>query len=260
MNPISSLSLSLWRSLFFSPLRRPARGIEMAKIFPVFPWPTEYKVHLAKLALMAQAVLHDVAAKVKNYLFSIFENFPMACFRSTKTELRFWTCRPRQRLTAMRSSKSRFETLPLSQSEKQNLANNLAALGLLLARKSRDRHPSVQDFMLANASCTIAREVPVYPTAEKIGYYKSERSFVTLPESSKPITGHIDVVQARNGFIHLLDYKAKPVGCLCAGLRLRTRLSVKVLKCGWLTRKAILSSTRYRRSKPRALRRRPDIG
>jgi hypothetical protein len=33
--------------------------------------------------------------------------------------------------------------------------------------------------------------------------------FVTLPESKKPITGHIDVVQARNGFIHLLDYKPK---------------------------------------------------
>ncbi len=36
----------------------------------------------------------------------------------------------------MRSSKSRFETLPLSLIEKQNLANDLAALGLLLARKN----------------------------------------------------------------------------------------------------------------------------
>jgi len=57
-------------------------------------------------------------------------------------------------------------TLPLSRIQKQNLANDLAALGLLLARKNRDRHPSVQDFMLANDSCTVACEVPVYVTAE----------------------------------------------------------------------------------------------
>jgi len=60
---------------------------------------------------------------------------------------------------------------------------------LLLARKTRDRHPSIQDFMLANDSCTVACEVSVYLTAEEIGYYKSRRFFVTLPESSKPITG-----------------------------------------------------------------------
>jgi hypothetical protein len=89
--------------------------------------------------------------------------------------------------------------------EKQNLANDLAALGLLLAGKNRERHPAVQDFMLANDSCTVACEVPVYLTAEEIGYYKSKGFFVTLPQSPKPVTGHIDIVQARNGFIHLLD-------------------------------------------------------
>jgi len=145
----------------------------------------------------------------------------------------------------MRSSKSRFETLPLARIEKQNLANDLAALGLLLARKNRDRHPSVQDFMLANDSCTIACEVPVYLTAEEIAYYKSKGFFVTLPESPKPITGHIDIVQARNGLIHLLDYKPKarhidPVNQLVVyalAFASRTRLPVKVLKCAWFDEK-----------------------
>ena len=91
----------------------------------------------------------------------------------------------------------------------RNTSNDLAALGLLLARKMRDRHPSVQDFMLANDSCTIACEVPVYLTADEIRYYKPKSFFVTLPDSAQPITGHIDVVQARNGFIHLLDCKPK---------------------------------------------------
>jgi hypothetical protein len=47
--------------------------------------------------------------------------------------------------------------------------------------------------------------VPVYLTADEIRYYKSKGFFVALEESANPITGHIDVVQARNGFIHLLD-------------------------------------------------------
>lgn len=95
----------------------------------------------------------------------------------------------------VRSSKSRFEILPLVPTEKQNLANDLAALGLLLARRNRERHPAVQDFMLANDSCTVACEVPVYLTAQEIAYYKSRGFFVTLPDSPNPIIGHIDVVQ-----------------------------------------------------------------
>ena len=140
---------------------------------------------------------------------------------------------------AMRSSKSRFEPLPLARVEKQNLANDLAALGLLLARKTRERHPSVQDFILANDSSTIACEVPVYLAREEIAHYKSKGFFVTLPESPKPITGHIDVVQARNGFIHLLDYKPKardvdPVNQMVVyalAFASRTRLPVKAFKC-----------------------------
>jgi hypothetical protein len=68
----------------------------------------------------------------------------------------------------------------------------------------RERHPAVQDFMLTNDSCTVACEVPVYLAAEEIAYYKSRGFFVTLPESPEPITGHIDVVQVRNGFAKML--------------------------------------------------------
>jgi len=99
--------------------------------------------------------------------------------------------------------------------------------------------------MLANDSCTIACEVPVYITAEEIAYYKSRGFSRTLPESPKPITGHIDVVQARNGLIHLLDYKPKarhidPVNQLVVyalAFASRTRLPVKVLKCAWFDEK-----------------------
>ena len=68
---------------------------------------------------------------------------------------------------------------------------------------------------------------------------------MTLPESSKPITGHIDVVQMRNGLIHLLDYKPNarqidPVNQLVVyalAFASRTRLPVKVFKCAWFDEK-----------------------
>jgi transposase-like protein len=209
----------------------------------------QYKVHLAKLALAAEAVPGDVATRVKNYLLSVFEDFPHGLFQEDQVanldeQAPADEAAPKP-LVGMRSSTSRFETLPLSRIPKQNLANDLAALGLLLARKNKDRHPSVQDFMLANDSCTIACEVPVYLTREEIAYYKSKGFFVTLPELPKPITGHIDVVQARNGLIHLLDYKPKarqidPVNQLVVyalAFASRTRLPVKVLKCAWFDEK-----------------------
>ena len=174
----------------------------------------EYKVHLAKLALMPHFVARDIAAKVESYLLSIFEDFPDVLFQEDKTASLDQQAATQDKAleppaAAVRSSKSHFEILPLVRIEKQNLANDLAALGLLLARKTRDRHPSIQDFMLANDSSTVACEIPVYLTAEEIGYHKSKGFFITLPESKKPIIEHIDELQARNGFIHLLDYKPK---------------------------------------------------
>jgi transposase-like protein len=212
----------------------------------------EYKLHLPKLALMADAVPPNVAVKVKNYLLSVFEDFPDSLFREEPTgdldqHLAGDDARqqPRPPNPALRSSKSRFEMLPFTRVEKQNLANDLAAFGLLLARRNKDRHASVQDFMPANDSCTVACEVPVYLTAQEIGYYKSKGFFVALPQSPKPVTGHIDIVQARKGFIHLLDYKPKareidPVNQLVVyalAFASRTRLPVKVLKCAWFDEK-----------------------
>jgi len=99
--------------------------------------------------------------------------------------------------------------------------------------------------MLANDSSTIAWEVPVYLTREAIAHYKSRRFFVNLPESPNPITGHIDVVQARNGLIHLLDYKPKarqldPVNQLLVyalAFASRTRLPVEAFQCAWFDKK-----------------------
>jgi hypothetical protein len=205
----------------------------------------QYKVHLAKLGITARTIPGDAAAKVKNYLFSIFERYPDALFQEepiTNLDDKVGTTeKPATTPVVMRSSTSDFETLPLSRISKQNLANDLAAMGLLLARKNKDRHPSIQDFMLANDSWTIACEVPVYLTSEEVAYYRSKGFFLPLPELPKPITGHIDIVQIRNGLIHLLDYKPKArqidavnqLVIYALAFASRARLPVKSFKCAW---------------------------
>ena len=99
--------------------------------------------------------------------------------------------------------------------------------------------------MLANDSCTIACEVPVFLSPEEIAYFKANGFFIGLPASTRPITGHIDLVQVRNGLIHLLDYKPNaaaidPVSQLIVyalAFASRTRLPMKLLKCAWFDEK-----------------------
>jgi transposase-like protein len=205
----------------------------------------QYKVHLAKLDLAAASVPANAAGRLRDYLLSVFHEFPDHLFqdeglcdpdRETESD----SPAPEAQI-ALRSSKSSFATLPLAPTSRQNLANDLAALGLLLARRTRDRHSAVQEFMLANDLSTVACEVPVYLTGEEIAYFKGAGFFVDLPVLAKPITGHIDLVQLRNGLIHLLDYKPRartinPVNQLLVyalALASRTRLPLRAFKCAW---------------------------
>lgn len=205
-----------------------------------------YQVHHAKLALIRDAVPPGIARKIENYLLSIFDDFPHHLFRDDQAaqnpagDAASAASFPEPG-SAMRSSQSSFETLPFMPVAKENLANDLAALGLLLARKSKDRHPCIQDFMLANDSCTIACEVPVYLRPEELAYYRAKNFFIPLPEFERPMTGHIDVVQLRNGLVHLLDYKPNacdidPVNQLliyALAFASRTRLPLLHIQCGW---------------------------
>lgn len=223
----------------------------------------QYKVHLPKLALTAKTIPADIAARVKKYLFNIFEGFPDDLFKdepATNLDATGTMEKPTTPPVVMRSSTSDFETLPLSRIAKQNLANDLAAMGLLLARKNKDRHPSIQDFTLANDSCTIACEVPVYLTSEEVAYYRSKGFFLPLPELSKPITGHIDIVQLRNSLIHLLDYKPKArdidavnqLVIYALAFASRSRLPVKAFKCAWFDEKDFFEFFPLQAVRPRA--------
>ena len=71
------------------------------------------------------------------------------------------------------------------------------------------RHEILQEFMLVNDSVTVATEVPVLLDKEDLLHYQQELTFnVPLSlEEEEVITGHIDLIQVRNGMIHIMDYK-----------------------------------------------------
>ena len=87
---------------------------------------------------------------------------------------------------------------------------------------------TLQRFLVVNDSVTIAVEMPVFLTKENIGYYR-RRGF-DLDFESDVITGHIDFLQIRNGYIHILDYKPearKKNARACPAHDLRARLGAK---------------------------------
>ncbi|MEO0202979.1 MAG: PD-(D/E)XK nuclease family protein [candidate division WOR-3 bacterium] len=95
--------------------------------------------------------------------------------------------------------------------------------------------------MLINDSTTMACEVPVYLTNFDFENYRT------------PITGHIDILQIRNGLIHILDYKpnAEKVNAInqltiyALALASRTKLAVKDFKCACLMIKFIMNFFLY---------------
>ena len=98
--------------------------------------------------------------------------------------------------------------------------------------------------MLLNDSVTIAVEVPIVLSAEDIRHFQDKLGFViplSLPDGGA-ITGHIDLVQIRNGMIHILDYKPdartnKPIAQLAIYALALTRrvagLKLFDIKCAW---------------------------
>lgn len=144
-----------------------------------------------------------------------------------------------------RSSQIKFETLNFVKLEKYNSANKLAKLALNLAKSNKQRHQTIQNFMLINDSTTIAVEVPVYLTNDDIKYFESKGFTFNFKNYRTPITGHIDILQIRNGLIHILDYKPEackvnPINQLTIydlALASRTKLAVKDFKAAWFDEK-----------------------
>lgn len=110
-----------------------------------------------------------------------------------------------------------------------NQACRLAGLALTACKKKTQRHSIVERFMLINDSSTIACEVPVWFWDKCLG---------------SGVSGHIDMVQMRNGRLYVLDYKpgaakeneakvASQLYLYALGLSFRTGIPLELMRCAW---------------------------
>jgi hypothetical protein len=186
-----------------------------------------FQVHNTKLQLSLTSPPHRHLSPLRGYLTAVQRDFPHHLFQNTV---------------------ERSSTFPADIqsviSRKENHATRLAALVLPTSPSNKKRHETLQRFMLVNDSVTVAVEVPVFLTQEDINYYRS-RGF-DLELESKVITGHIDFLQIRNGYIHILDYKPDAskethahvqLTIYALALARRTGLPLKFFKCGWFDEK-----------------------
>lgn len=127
---------------------------------------------------------------------------------------------------------------------RRNTATETAALVLPTVGTNHERHPKLQNFMLANDSVTLAVEVPIWLTEDDITAIERRWSVTLAPRldrTPRVITGHIDFLQIRNGAIHLLDYKPdartnKPFAQLtiyALALSHLTGIPLFDFKCAW---------------------------
>ena len=166
----------------------------------------------------------------------------------------------------MSEIKSKFDKTDMIVKGKTNFANKFAKFILQGVPKNKDRHEVLQRFMIANDSVTVATEVPVYIHKEDVAHLESVLKFKVLTadveassEDAVPtghihlkghkrpvpfphlLTGHIDIVQVRNGVVHILDYKPnadkeKPIEQLtwyALSLSRLTGLRLFEFKCAW---------------------------
>lgn len=205
-----------------------------------------FQCHKAKLELLFKDIRYNNEFRnnskyyepIKNYLEKIpTKQFPHHIFQPKPEKQQ----QERELEELSRSSQIKFKTLDFIKAEKQSLANKLAQLALNLAKSNKDRHSAIQNFFLINDSTTIATEVPVYLTKDDILYFKNKGFTLNLENYNTPITGHIDILQIRNGLIHILDYKPEaknqnPIEQLtiyALALASRTKLDVHSFKCAW---------------------------
>jgi len=163
---------------------------------------------------------------------------------------------------------------------RNNFAVRNTRLVMQAVDNNKLRHQVLQEFMLLNDSVTVATEVPVLMDEDDIRHYQNELGFQIPKElntiindqphnrsinnqplsdqvddlnidhslgvdhssiESSVVTGHIDLLQIRNGAIHILDYKPsarkeRPVDQLtlyALALARLTGLRLFHFKCGW---------------------------
>jgi hypothetical protein len=152
----------------------------------------DFSVHKAKLALLLQEHNHAKFENLREFLEAIQAECPHQFFQEGErgSEL-----------------KAGFDLSEVILKGKQNFATRIAGLVLQAVNDNKERHKALQRFMLCNDSVTVAVEVPVYMDNMDIEHMQDELKFKVPITIDKVLTGHIDILQIRNGAVHILDYK-----------------------------------------------------
>jgi len=132
--------------------------------------------------------------------------------------------------------------------EPQHFATRIANMALQAVNDNKLRHKALQRFMICNDSVTVATEVPVYMDEMDIEHMNESLGFNIPIKLDKVLTGRIDMLQIRNGSVHILDYKPaksakrdKPVTQLtlyALALSRLTGLRLYDFKCAWFDENA----------------------
>ncbi len=192
--------------------------------------PYAFKCHKAKFDILLKE--NPQFSALKEYIEKAnSKDFPHHIFTYNKNSSQ-----------SKRASQLKFKHLKIEIKAKNNFACKLASLALNLATTNKQRHESIQNFMLINDSTTIAVEVPIYLTNWDAGYYRNQKHFIfPLNDYKTPITGHIDILQIRNGLIHILDYKpsadkinsVEQLAIYALALSRKLNLPLYYFKCAW---------------------------
>ncbi|MDZ7586662.1 MAG: PD-(D/E)XK nuclease family protein [Patescibacteria group bacterium] len=191
----------------------------------------QFRFHRAKCELIIREdIKHSRFGPVQEFLELVPSDCPHQHFTDKKV---------------LRASESplKFSKTQMIVRAKQNYANQLAQFVLQSVKNRRLRHQALQRFMLFNDSVTVATEVPIFIEKEDLEHLKDQLGFEFYPDSNLPklITGHIDILQIRNGQVHILDYKPKaekvrPIEQLtlyAMALSRLTGLRLFEFKCAW---------------------------
>jgi hypothetical protein len=189
-----------------------------------------YKYHATKMALILGERRGSTRfAVLRDYLDSVPATCPHALFRTQKGRAS--------------AQKGGFDITGVTiKPVHNNAAIKTARLVLQAVSNNKRRHEVLQDFMLVNDSVTVAVEVPVILSADDLAHFKEQGAHIPLLlAGGDVITGHIDIIQLRFGYIHILDYKPgarrdKPVNQLmiyALALSRATGLPLKHFKCAW---------------------------
>jgi hypothetical protein len=200
-----------------------------------------YAFHRPKLDFVRNGTLDDKRRGDKRFapLADFLESVPATC----PHELFRREDEPNAR--ASQASPTWADATRIIVNRKENAATQTATLIIPAVGNNKLRHETLQRFMLANDSVTVAIEIPIWLTDGEIADLEEEHRIELVPRmgpSERAITGHIDFLQVRNGAVHILDYKPdartnKPIAQLSIYALALTRrvpgLKLFDIKCAW---------------------------